>query len=245
MVRAVRQARPSVVSIQGQKTVANSVESVSGADAPRQVNGMGTGTIIDERGYILTNYHVVSDVRRIEVTLDDGRGYTAELVAYEPADRFGRHQDSRSQAAARDSHRHVVRLDGRRIGDRAGQCVRLRANRDARHHQRAGPRCASQRHAVVRRPDSDRRQHQPGQLRRPAAEHRRRDDRRQRGRAGRSAGNRLRHSNRPGASGRRQTAERAATAGQTARLGDPSHAIPTARCASRRSKRRARPKRLG
>jgi serine protease Do len=73
------------VSIQGQKTVASSVESVSGADATRQVNGMGTGTIIDERGYILTNYHVVSDVRRIEITLDDGRGYTAELVAYEPA----------------------------------------------------------------------------------------------------------------------------------------------------------------
>jgi serine protease Do len=73
------------VSIQGQKTVANTVESVSGADTTRQVNGMGTGTIIDERGYILTNYHVVSDVRRIEITLDDGRGYTAELVAYEPA----------------------------------------------------------------------------------------------------------------------------------------------------------------
>jgi serine protease Do len=85
VVRAVRQARPSVVSIQGQKTVASSVESVSGADTTRQVNGMGTGTIIDERGYILTNYHVVSDVRRIEITLDDGRGYTAELVAYEAA----------------------------------------------------------------------------------------------------------------------------------------------------------------
>ncbi|HJQ79473.1 MAG TPA: trypsin-like peptidase domain-containing protein [Lacipirellulaceae bacterium] len=85
VVRAVRQARPSVVSIQGQKTVASSVESVSGADTTRQVNGMGTGTIIDERGYILTNYHVVSDVRRIEITLDDGRGYTADLVAYEAA----------------------------------------------------------------------------------------------------------------------------------------------------------------
>jgi serine protease Do len=46
---------------------------------------MGTGTVVDERGYILTNYHVVSDVRRIEVTLDDGRGYIAELVAFEAA----------------------------------------------------------------------------------------------------------------------------------------------------------------
>ena len=59
--------------------------AVGASDAPRQVNGMGTGTIVDERGYILTNYHVVSDVRRIEVTLDDGRGYTAELVAYDAA----------------------------------------------------------------------------------------------------------------------------------------------------------------
>jgi serine protease Do len=83
VVLAVRQARPAVVSIQGQKTVAPESESASSPDSPRQVNGMGTGTIVDERGYILTNYHVVSDVRRIEITLDDGRGCTAELVAYD------------------------------------------------------------------------------------------------------------------------------------------------------------------
>src|SRR5262249_33336187 len=40
-------------------------------------------TIIDERGYILTNYHVVSDVRRIEVTLDDGRSFVGETVAFD------------------------------------------------------------------------------------------------------------------------------------------------------------------
>jgi serine protease Do len=57
----------------------------SGNDASRQVNGMGTGTIVDERGYILTNYHVVSDVRRIEVTLDDRRVYIADLVAHDSA----------------------------------------------------------------------------------------------------------------------------------------------------------------
>jgi serine protease Do len=85
IVLAVRQVRASVVSIQGQKTVANAVETASGPDVPRQVNGMGTGTIVDERGYILTNYHVVSDVRRIEIMLDDGRGYVADLVAYDAA----------------------------------------------------------------------------------------------------------------------------------------------------------------
>jgi serine protease Do len=88
IVLAVRQARPAVVSIRGQKTVLEAVtstDSSEASDVPRQVNGMGTGTVIDERGYILTNYHVVSDVRRIEVTLDDGRGCTADLVAYDSA----------------------------------------------------------------------------------------------------------------------------------------------------------------
>ena len=83
VVLAVREARPAVVSIQGQKTVGDA--AAAGADASRQVNGMGTGTIVDERGYILTNYHVVSDVRRIEVTLDDRRAYTAQLIAHDPA----------------------------------------------------------------------------------------------------------------------------------------------------------------
>jgi serine protease Do len=85
IVTAVRQARPCVVSIRGQKTSTSQETGTSDLDGPRQVNGMGTGTIIDERGYILTNYHVVSDVRRIEVTLDDGRGYTADLIASDPA----------------------------------------------------------------------------------------------------------------------------------------------------------------
>src|SRR3954452_21464027 len=87
IVVAVKNARISVVSIRGQKTIVEAAEpgSTQKAEAPRQVNGMGTGTIIDERGYILTNYHVVSDVHRIEVTLDDNRGFVADLVAYDAA----------------------------------------------------------------------------------------------------------------------------------------------------------------
>jgi serine protease Do len=84
-VKAVREARPAVVSIRGEKTSVETPTERENDDAPRHVNGMGTGTIVDERGYILTNYHVVSDVRRIEVTLDDGRQCTAEIVAYDEA----------------------------------------------------------------------------------------------------------------------------------------------------------------
>jgi serine protease Do len=87
VVLAVRNARPAVVSIRGQKTVIEAADAADteAGEAPRQVNGMGTGTVIDSRGYILTNYHVVSDVRRIEVTLDDGRGCIAEMIAYDAA----------------------------------------------------------------------------------------------------------------------------------------------------------------
>jgi len=81
VVRAVRDARPAVVNIQGQKTVADNTPGAG--DASRQVNGMGTGVVIDPRGYILTNHHVVDGVRQINVTLDDRHSYTAHLVAHD------------------------------------------------------------------------------------------------------------------------------------------------------------------
>jgi serine protease Do len=45
---------------------------------------MGTGVIIDRRGYIITNLHVVEDVGRIEVTLSDGSTAIAKLLNYDP-----------------------------------------------------------------------------------------------------------------------------------------------------------------
>jgi serine protease Do len=81
IVRAVRDARPAVVNIQGQKSVS---ESAAGTpSSPRQVNGMGTGVVIDSRGYILTNHHVVDGVRRINITLASGRTYVATVVAFD------------------------------------------------------------------------------------------------------------------------------------------------------------------
>lgn len=80
IVRAVQAVRPSVVNIQGQKTVADEASSSGGT---RQVNGMGTGVVIDPRGYVLTNHHVVDGVRQIRVTLDDGSVDIARLVAHD------------------------------------------------------------------------------------------------------------------------------------------------------------------
>ncbi len=42
--------------------------------------GVGSGVILDERGYILTNFHVVQQGRIITVRLSDGRTAPAELV---------------------------------------------------------------------------------------------------------------------------------------------------------------------
>lgn len=45
----------------------------------------GSGVIISEDGYIVTNNHVIDKADQIEVTLDDNRRYTAKLVGTDPA----------------------------------------------------------------------------------------------------------------------------------------------------------------
>ncbi len=46
-------------------------------------NGMGSGSVLDKRGHILTNYHVVEGAREIQVTLD-GKSYEARPVGADP-----------------------------------------------------------------------------------------------------------------------------------------------------------------
>ncbi len=43
----------------------------------------GSGFILTENGYILTNYHVVENSNEIKITLYDGQSYTANLVGYD------------------------------------------------------------------------------------------------------------------------------------------------------------------
>jgi serine protease Do len=47
---------------------------------PRRVTSLGSGFIIDPKGVIVTNTHVISEADEIEVTLTDGSKYPAELV---------------------------------------------------------------------------------------------------------------------------------------------------------------------
>ncbi|MFN7022582.1 MAG: trypsin-like peptidase domain-containing protein [Phycisphaerales bacterium] len=75
-VRAVAEAvEPSVVHIACMPSGSMRFQRLS----------QGSGWVYDERGHIVTNAHVVRGSSRIEVTFQDGRTSSAELVGQDPA----------------------------------------------------------------------------------------------------------------------------------------------------------------
>ena len=51
---------------------------------PREKVASGSGVIISENGYIITNMHVINDAKEIEVVLNDKRTYSAEILGTDP-----------------------------------------------------------------------------------------------------------------------------------------------------------------
>ncbi|HBL45684.1 MAG TPA: serine protease, partial [Planctomycetaceae bacterium] len=80
LVRAIERAKTSVVNIHSEKT-ARSEDSLFGSGKNRKVNGMGTGIVVDPRGYIVTNHHVVDGVDSLRVTMLDGSTYNARVIS--------------------------------------------------------------------------------------------------------------------------------------------------------------------
>jgi Do/DeqQ family serine protease len=52
---------------------------------PQQQQATGSGVILSEDGYIVTNNHVVEDAQQVEVTLDDKRTYKADVIGTDPS----------------------------------------------------------------------------------------------------------------------------------------------------------------
>jgi len=91
LVLAVERARAAVVNINAQEVV-----RAAAADDPWSLffrggrgrdqvrTSLGSGFVFDERGFVLTNYHVVARGSRIQVSFEDGSDYTARVVGTDP-----------------------------------------------------------------------------------------------------------------------------------------------------------------
>ena len=73
-VRIYRQASPAVANILTKATEYDFFMD------PVPVEGAGSGFVIDSRGYILTNFHVVGGAQSIEVVLGDQSRYPAKYI---------------------------------------------------------------------------------------------------------------------------------------------------------------------
>ncbi|MBB5216424.1 S1C family serine protease [Parapusillimonas granuli] len=94
---AVAQARPAVVNVYTSKHVNVPVipipadpelerlfRDIPGFSRRKESTNLGSGVIVREDGYILTNYHVIEAADAIEVALSDGRQTRAAVVGADP-----------------------------------------------------------------------------------------------------------------------------------------------------------------
>jgi len=103
-VRVYRQVSPAVANILTKATEYDFFMD------PVPVEGAGSGFVIDEKGYILTNFHVVQEAQSIEVVLGDQSRYPAKFIG----------ADQRNDVALvkiEPKGKHLVALQ---LGDSAG-----------------------------------------------------------------------------------------------------------------------------
>ncbi|WP_092992118.1 S1C family serine protease [Thiohalomonas denitrificans] len=95
---AVARAAPAVVNIYTRKITADDPhgmfddpifrhffgDSFQVPPRERQESSLGSGVIVNARGYVLTNNHVIEDADTIRVALRDGRKTDAEVVGADP-----------------------------------------------------------------------------------------------------------------------------------------------------------------
>ncbi|HET9471656.1 MAG TPA: trypsin-like peptidase domain-containing protein [Usitatibacter sp.] len=78
VVRLFQRAAPSVAYINTERV------ELSGFFTAQVYQGAGSGFVWDERGHIVTNYHVVENARSVRVQLDAGRTFDAKVVGVAP-----------------------------------------------------------------------------------------------------------------------------------------------------------------
>src|SRR5207253_10305332 len=79
LINAVEKISKSVVNIASVRMIQDQIFRVF------PVEGVGSGVIIDKRGYILTNNHVIEESDRLRITLSDGRIFNGKVVGADEA----------------------------------------------------------------------------------------------------------------------------------------------------------------
>jgi serine protease Do len=77
-ISVIARVKPSVVAINTKSTVFN---IFTGSTIQE---GAGSGWIVSKDGYVVTNNHVVEGAEEVEVTLDDERNFTANVIRTDP-----------------------------------------------------------------------------------------------------------------------------------------------------------------
>jgi len=90
----ISRASPAVVSVYSSETIYRRTDPTSLLDrfgidnsispSERRQTNQGSGVIINEEGYVLTNNHLVQDADAINVALADGRLFTARIIGADP-----------------------------------------------------------------------------------------------------------------------------------------------------------------
>ena len=78
-IEVYKATSPGVVYIQSTTTVRDFFGMFS-----QPVEGAGSGSVIDEQGDILTNYHVIANAEKLTVSFGSGKNYPARVVGRDP-----------------------------------------------------------------------------------------------------------------------------------------------------------------
>lgn len=76
--QVVEKVTPSVVGVSTKSLVRDQFFNV------KEQEGLGSGFIINEEGYVVTNYHVINGAQEVKVIFSDGKEVNAKVINYDP-----------------------------------------------------------------------------------------------------------------------------------------------------------------